>query len=160
MRTSTTGDPAPAGARRTVAAWADYADAERAVDWLSDNGFPVERLAIVGTGLRSVEQVTGRVTTGRAAAMGAAQGASLGLLFGLLFGLFFTGTAFFGVLLYGLVAGLLWGTVWGALVQYGQQGRRDFGSVTETRAERYEVQVDDDVASDAERLLERMPPVR
>jgi hypothetical protein len=160
MRTFTTRDPAPAGARRTVASGPEYAEAERAVDWLSDHGFPVERVAIVGTGLRSVEQVVGRVTTRRAAAMGAAQGAWVGLLFGLLFGLFFTGTAFFGVVLYGLVAGIVWGSLWGALVQYSQRGRRDFGSVTETRAERYEVQVDDDVAGEAERLLERMPPTR
>jgi hypothetical protein len=160
MRAFTTPDPAPAGARRTVAAGADYAEAERAVDWLSDHGFPVERVSIVGSGLRSVEQVVGRVTTGRAAAMGAAQGAWLGLLFGLLFGLFFTGTAFFGVVLYGLVAGVIWGSVWGAVVQYAQRGRRDFGSVTQTRADRYEVQVDDGVAGDAERLLEQMPPTR
>jgi hypothetical protein len=154
-------DPAPAEARRTVAAGPRYENAERAVDWLSDQGFPVERVSIVGTGLRSVEEVTGRVTTGRAAAMGAAQGAWLGLFFGLLFGLFFTNAAaFFGVVLYGLVAGIVWGSVWGALLHYLQRGRRDFGSMSETRADRYEVQVDDGVAGDAERLLERMPPAR
>ena len=152
-------DPAPAGARRTVAAGPEYRDAERAVDWLSDQGFPVERVSIVGTGLQSVEHVIGRVTTGRAAAMGAAQGAMYGLLFGLFFGVFFTNAAaFFGVVLYGLVAGIVWGTVWRATLQYLQRGRRDFGSQTETRAGRYEVQVDDDVAGEAERLLERMPP--
>ncbi len=42
-------------------------EAERAVDRLSDQGFPVERSAIVGLGLRSVEQVTGRMTAGSAA---------------------------------------------------------------------------------------------
>jgi hypothetical protein len=159
MSTFTTRGPAPAGARRTVAAGTKYGDAERAVDWLSDQGFSVERVSIVGTGLRSVEQVIGRVTTARAAAMGAAQGAWLGLLFGLLFGVFFTNAgAFFGIVLYGLVAGIVWGTLWGAITQWVQRGRRDFGSVTETRAERYEVQVDDGVAGEAERLLERLPP--
>ena len=43
--------------RRTVASYDDYAEAERAVDYLSDHGFPVERVAIVGHGLRYVEQV-------------------------------------------------------------------------------------------------------
>jgi hypothetical protein len=160
MRTFTTRDPAPAGAQRTVAAGASYAEAERAVDWLSDHGFPVERVSIVGTGLRSVEQVVGRVTTGRAAAMGAAQGAWVGLLFGFFFGLFFTGAAFLGVVLYGLVAGIVWGGLWGWLVQYAQRGRRDFGSVTDTRAAQYEVQVDDGVAGEAQRQLEQMPPIR
>src|SRR5687767_10252404 len=89
--------------RRTVATYSTYAEAERAVDWLSDQGFPVQRVAIVGTGLRTVEQVAGRVTTGRAALVGAAQGAMIGALFALLFGLFFTGPAFFGLLLYSVV---------------------------------------------------------
>ena len=34
-----------------------YEAAEHAVDWLSDQGFPVEHVRIVGTGLRYVEQV-------------------------------------------------------------------------------------------------------
>lgn len=36
--------------RRTIAAYPSYAGAERAVDWLSDQGFAVEHLAIVGKG--------------------------------------------------------------------------------------------------------------
>ena len=145
------------GARRTVATESDYREAERAVDWLSDNGFPVEHVSIMGTGLRSVEQVSGRVTTGRAAMIGAGQGATIGLLFGLLFGLFFTNAAdFFGVVLYGLVAGTVWGSLWGAISHSGRRGRRDFASVAETRADRYELQVDDDWAAEAARVLERM----
>jgi hypothetical protein len=114
-------------------------------------------VSIVGTGLRYVEDVSGRLTTGRSAAQGAAQGAMLGLLFGLLFGLFFTDAAsFFGVVLYGLVAGTAWGAIWGALLHYARRGRRDFGSVARTVADRYEVQVDDQVADEAARLLEQM----
>jgi hypothetical protein len=152
-------EPVPTGARRTVATEANYREAERAVDWLSDHGFPVERVAIVGTGLRSVEQVLGRFTTGRAALVGAAQGASLGLLFGALFGLFFTNVgAFFTVVLYGLVAGIVWGGLFGAIIQFARRGRRDFSSAAETRAEHYEVQVDDAVAGEAKRMLGGMSP--
>jgi uncharacterized protein YqgC (DUF456 family) len=136
-----------------VARYGSYAEAERAVDFLSDRGFPVERAAIVGTGLRSVEQIAGRLTTGRAAMIGAGQGALVGLLFGLLFGIFFEGPAFFGVLLYGLVAGVIFGALFGALTQAAQGGRRDFGSVTGLQAETYEVQVDDEVAGRARELL-------
>ena len=122
-------------------------------------GFPVERVSIVGGGLRSIEKVLGRVTTARAALAGAAQGATIGVLLGALFGLFFTTVAgFFALVLYGLVAGALWGSLWGAIVHYAQRGRREFGSVIETRADRYEVQVDDAVAGEAERVLERMRP--
>ena len=54
-------------ARRTIATTTDYAEAERIVDQLSDRGFPVERVAIVGHDLQAVEQVVGRMTWGRAA---------------------------------------------------------------------------------------------
>ena len=57
----------------TVASYDDYADAQRAVDRLSDDGFPVEQLDIVGSDLRLVERVTGRLTKGRAAAAGRRQ---------------------------------------------------------------------------------------
>ena len=38
-----------------------------------------------------------------------------------------------------------------------KDGRRDFASVAQTRADRYEVQVDVGFAGDAERLLSRTP---
>ena len=47
--------------RRQIATYANYSDAERAVDYLSDNGFPVQRVAIVGSDVRPVEQVVGRL---------------------------------------------------------------------------------------------------
>jgi uncharacterized membrane protein len=140
-------------AKTTVATYGSYPEAERAVDFLSDRGFPVERVAIVGTGLKSVEQVAGRVTTGRAAVAGAGQGAMVGLLFGLLFGLFFEGPAFFGVILYGLVAGAIFGAVLGALFQAAQGGRRDFASVSGIQAASYEIQVDPGVADRAKQML-------
>jgi hypothetical protein len=156
MSTAEVHEPAPNGTRRTIETDSDYRDAERAVDWLSDRGFPVQHVSIVGTGLRYVEQVAGRVTTGRAALIGAGQGMWIGLIFGLLFGLFFSGFAFLGVLLYGLVAGALFGALWGAAVHYTQQGRRDFASVAVTRADQYEVQVDVGLADRAEQLLATM----
>jgi hypothetical protein len=140
-------------ARTTVASYDNYGDAERAVDYLSDNGFPVERAAIVGTGLKTVEQIAGRLTTGRAALLGAGQGAMIGLLFGLLFGIFFNGPDFLGVVLYGLVAGVLFGATFGAITQAAQGGRRDFASVRSMQAERYELQVDHEVSAQAKQLL-------
>ena len=55
------------GERSTVAVFDQYEGAQEAVDALSDNGFPMDRVAIVGSGLRYVEQVSRRVTVGRAA---------------------------------------------------------------------------------------------
>ncbi len=146
------GTPAPAS-KTTVATYGTYPEAERAVDFLSDRGFPVEKAAIVGTGLKTVEQIAGRLTTGRAAIAGAMQGAMLGLFFGLLFSLFFEGPDFLGVILYGLVAGTIFGTVFGAIGQAMTGGRRDFASRKGMQAERYEVQVEHDVSARAKQLL-------
>lgn len=146
--------------RRTVATYGSYREAERAVDHLSDQGFAVEKVTIVGTGLRYVERVAGRVTTGRAALMGIGQGAMIGLLFALLFGIFFTGPEFFGLLLYGLVAGALFGAIFGALGHLATGGQRDFASVSGQEAETYEIQVEESAAGEAERLLSSLEPAR
>jgi hypothetical protein len=149
---STTG-PAP---RRTIAEFDNYADAQRAVDYLSDNRFPVERVAIVGRNLKYVEQVAGRLTTGKAALLGAAQGAALGAIFGLLVGLIFTldpNPAIPLLVLYGIVAGAILGATFAAISHAATGGARDFSSVSAMAAERYEIQVDDEVADRAAELL-------
>ena len=46
----------------TVASFGTYEEAQEAVDRLSDDGFAVESLDIVGSDLRLVERVTGRLT--------------------------------------------------------------------------------------------------
>jgi hypothetical protein len=145
--------------RRTVKSFAEYEPAERAVDFLSDHGFPVEHVAIVGTGLRYVEQIGKRATTGTAALNGLGMGAVLGLFWGLLFGLFFStdSGSFFGVLAYGVVIGVIFGAITGAIVHASQGGRRDFDSSAQTRAQRYEIQVEDGFADEAEHVLARMP---
>ena len=75
----------------TVASFGTYEEAQEAVDRLSDSGFPVENIDIIGSDLRTVERVTGRLTKRNAAAAGAASGAWFGLFIGLLVGLFTTG---------------------------------------------------------------------
>jgi hypothetical protein len=141
-------------ARRTIARYASYDEAERAVDALSDLRFPVGRVAIVGIGLRSVEQVVGRVTTWRAALAGTGQGALIGLFVGLLFSLFFTGPEFFGVLAYAVLGTAVFGGVFGAVAHALQGGRRDFASIGSVFADRVELQVDAEVADEARRLLD------
>jgi heat induced stress protein YflT len=50
--------PVPIAADRpTVGSYDTYPRAQRAVDFLSDNKFPVERTAIIGSDLRMVETV-------------------------------------------------------------------------------------------------------
>jgi hypothetical protein len=139
--------------RRTIASYADYRDAESAVDRLSDQGFAVERSAIIGTGLRSVEQVTGRMTVGRAALIGAGEGALIGAFIALLFGLFFSGPDFGELLLYSLAVGALFGGTTGAILQAASGEGRNFASAMTVATDHYEVQVDEDVAAEATRIL-------
>ncbi len=138
--------------RRMVATYGSYAEAERAVDQLADEGFPVERLAIVGSDLRMVEQVTGPLSLPVSAAAGAATGAWTGSLFGLIFALFLTddaGISALTVLLYGLVFGALMGALFGAGAYALTAGRRDFASVSGLEATRYDVMADVEVAEEA-----------
>jgi hypothetical protein len=139
----------------TVAAYPDYATAQRAVDYLSDNEFPVAHTAIIGTDLRLVEQVLGRMTVGRAALAGAGSGAWFGLFIGLLFGLF-SSSGWLAVLLTGLVVGALWGAAFGAIAHAATGGRRDFSSRSYLAAGQYAVAVDAGHADRARELITRM----
>ena len=145
--------------RHSIHSSSTYEAAEHAVDWLSDHEFPVERVAIVGTGLRYIERVSGRVTTGSAALTGTGQGATLGLVWGLLFGLLFAfdSGSFWGLLAYSAFVGAVRGAAIGALSHYLSEGRRDFASAAQTRADHNEVQVDESYANEAQRVLSTMP---
>ncbi|RKR86146.1 hypothetical protein BDK92_0368 [Micromonospora pisi] len=139
----------------TVATYPDYAAAQRAVDYLSDSGFPVQHTAIVGTGLRLVENVIGRLTTGRAASAGAASGAWFGLFIGVLFGIFSSGS-WVGVLIAAVAIGAVWGAIFGASAHAMTRGRRDFTSRSSLQAEQYAIAVEAEQAEQARQLLVRL----
>jgi len=135
-----------------VGTYPDYALAQQAVDHLSDSKFPVERTAIIGTDLRLVENVLGRLTTARAALAGAASGAWFGLFIGLLFGLF-SDSGWFAVILVCLLIGAAWGAIFGAIAHAATGGRRDFASRSSLVAGEYAVTADAEVAEQARQLL-------
>ena len=139
--------------------YSTYQDAERAVDYLSDNKFPVERVSIVGRDLEFVERVTGRMTYGGAALRGALSGALVGVLVGWLFAVFSWFDPVIGwgwLILDGLWFGAVVGALFGLLSHAMLGGRRDFASIGAMRANRYELLVDDEVAAEAERLISRI----
>jgi hypothetical protein len=138
-----------------VATYPDYQSAQRAVDFLSDNEFPVEQTAIVGTDLRLVEKVLGRLTTARAAMAGAASGGWFGLFIGLLFGLFSV-SAWWRTVFAGLIIGAIWGGIFGAIAHASTRGRRDFTSRSSLQASQYAISVDAEFAEQAQQLLTRM----
>ena len=147
----------PAGVE--VAAYATYLEAQRAVDHLSDAGFPVQHLNIVGSDLRSVERVTGRLTYARAALHGLVTGIWWGLFAGLLLTLFATGAtgaSWFGIVLIGAGFGILFGIIGHAL----SGGRRDFTSVNAILAARYSVLCAEGDAGRARQMLVGLEGVR
>lgn len=133
-----------------------YDDAQRAVDHLSDEEFPVENCMIVGTELKQVERVTGRLTYARAALAGAASGAWMGLFVGLLLGLFNTGGNWLAAVLTGVLFGIVFGMTMGLAGYAATGGRRDFTSVSQVVATRYEVLVEHKLLARAQELLQGM----
>jgi hypothetical protein len=157
---NTRADGGVAARRRSLGVFKNYADAERTVDRLSDLGFPVERVAIIGHDLRLVEQVTGRLNYGGAALKGALSGALPGALIGWIFGLFdLVNPLVASIVLafYGLIIGAVVGALLGLVMHAMQGGRRDFDAVTMMVPDRFEVVVDEDVADEAARLLANAP---
>ncbi|KQS60395.1 hypothetical protein ASG36_05535 [Geodermatophilus sp. Leaf369] len=141
-----------------VGSYGDYAQAQRAVDFLSDEQFPVENVQIVGTDLRTVEQVVGRLTLARAAMAGAASGAWFGLFVGLLLGIFAPdGSSWISSVLTGLVIGLVFGALFGAASFAATRGRRDFAAAPQRIvAGRYDVLCQPQAAEQARELLARL----
>jgi hypothetical protein len=143
-------------ARQVIATFDNYADAERAVDYLSDHRFEVGRVAIVGRDLEYVEQVVGRMSYGGAALRGAGSGALVGALIGWIFGLFNWIQPLVSALVlagYGLVFGAIVGALIGLVIHAMQGGRRDFTSVSGLRPKYYDVLADVEVADRALQIL-------
>jgi LytS/YehU family sensor histidine kinase len=111
---------------------------------------------IVGTDLKRIERITGRLTTGRVAVGGLLSGLWLGIFIGLIF-TFFTDRNVLGIFLATMVIGAAWGAIW-ALVGYAAtRGQRDFSSVTQVVATKYEVLVEHKSAAQARELLAGLP---
>ncbi len=141
---------------QSLGVYDDYAAAQRVVDHLADNDFPVQDVLIVGTDLKQVERVTGRLTTGKVAAGGLLSGLWLGVFVGLIFALF-TEESMLAVLASTAAFGALFGVIW-ALVGYAAtRGRRDFTSITQVVATRYEVLCEHKHLAAGQQLLERLP---
>ena len=143
---------------QSLAVYDDYAAAQKTVDFLSDNEFPVQHLMIVGTDLKRVERITGRLTTGRVALGGLLSGLWLGLFVGLIFSVFVDEQRLARddrrrPCLLGAVFGVVWALLGYALTR----GQRDFSSITQVVATRYEVLVEHKVAAQARELLAKLP---
>jgi len=143
--------------QQVVASYETHGQAVRAVDYLADRRFPVERSAIVGRGLTSVESI-GRMSWRDSTLRTVGTWAVAGAVFGLVIGLLDWASplrAAFSLALWGLLIGAVLGLLGGLLVRaFAGSGHPD--RVTRTRAYRadsYDLLVDTEVADRARSLL-------
>lgn len=140
---------------QSLAVYDEYAAAQRTVDFLADNKFPVEQCMIVGTDLKRIERITGRLTWNRVAMGGVLSGLWLGLFVGVVLSLF--SDEGFATIVSTMLFGALFGLVWALAGYAATRGRRDFSSVTQVVATRYEVLVEHKSAAQARELLAGLP---
>ena len=144
---------------QVIATYDTYVEAQRAVDFLADEQFAVENVSIVGSDLKMVERVTGRLTRGRAAAAGAASGAWFGLFVGVLLSLFAkSGTNGFALIIAALIYGSVFGAIFGFVGHALSGGKRDFTSRSKIVSSRYEIVVVWAQADKAREVLARLQP--
>ena len=137
-----------------VGSYPTYAEAQKAVDFLSDNQFPVEQMTIVGVDLMQVERVTGRLSWGKVLAGGVLSGAWLGVFIGLVLGLI-TGNPG-QALVTGVIAGVVFGLITSSIPYAMTKGTRDFSSTMQLVAGRYDVLCDPQSAERARDMLSRL----
>jgi hypothetical protein len=145
---------------QSVGIYNSYADAQKAVDYLADEKFEVQNLAIVGTDLKSVERVLGRRNWGTVVTQGMQSGISTGLLVALVMLIFAQPGSFLLLLAVSLAIGIALGVGFSAAAYAMSRGKRDFTSITQTVATKYEVLCEHKVAAQAREMLQGMPGAR
>jgi hypothetical protein len=144
---------------QVIGTYDTYAEAQHAVDFLSDEQFPVQHVSIVGSDLKMVENVLGRLTRGRAAAAGAASGAWFGLFVGVLLSVFASkNTNAFGLVLAAIAYGVVFGAIFGFVGHALSRGKRDFTSRSKIVASSYDLHCTWSEADSAREVLARLTP--
>ena len=128
---------------QSLASFSDYKDAVAYVEKMIENDFPARLVSIIGTDLKTVETIKGKLGYGRVSLSGALTGSWLGMFLGLIFGA--TGTGTEEVLLTNVLAGIVIGSGVGMLLNILRfsltKNRRGFISGQTVVAKKYEVVV-------------------
>lgn len=135
-----------------VGRYRTYAEAQKAVDYMSDEHFPVAMVSIIGSDLKSVEQVTGRLSYPRVALQGALNGLFFGAFFGLILTLFGGPEAAASIVPTMLLGGAFF-MLTATLTYAMSRGKRDFTSTSRIVAGSYEVLAAPEVAGQARQVL-------
>ncbi len=139
-----------------VGSYTSYLDAQKAVDYLADQQFPVELVAIVGNDLKLVERVTGRLSYPRVALNGALSGMWFGLFVGVLLSFFSSGGGYFSIIT-SVLMGAAFFMLFGIVTYAMQRGKRDFTSTSQVVPTSYDVVVAFEASAEARRLLHQLP---
>ncbi|CAB4636316.1 unannotated protein [freshwater metagenome] len=135
------GSSVPEG--EALATFTDYKQAVAFIEKMIENDFPPKLVSIVGTDLKTVESIKGKLGYGRVSISGAITGSWLGLFFGLIFGT--TGTGTEAALMTNVTAGIVIGAGVGMLINIIRfsltKNRRGFISGQTVVAKQYEVVV-------------------
>jgi hypothetical protein len=145
---------------QSVGVYATYDEAQHVVDFLADARFPVENLCIVGTDLKSMERVLGRRSWGTVIGAGMQSGLSTALMITLLMWVVMPAANILLLFVYALAIGILIGIVFAVMGYWMSQGKRDFRSVSQTIATKYEVLAEHKVAGQARELIATIPGAR
>ena len=143
----------PSRTGRRSRPYATYLEAQHAVDHLSDKEFPVQHVTIVGTDLRMVERITGRLTYARVALAGLMSGAWFGLAVGVLLSLFSSTSQQALPIPAAMAIGAAFGILFSVISHSFSGGKRDFTSASQIVAGSYAVLCAAEHAGQARALL-------
>ena len=134
-----------------------YKEAQDVIDHLSKLDFDLKHLSIVGSDLKTVERVTGKLSYPKAALGGAASGAWLGLFFGLVIFLFSL-TPNLIIVLGAMLIGAAFGALFGIVAYALTRRNRDFTSVQQLVVSSYQVIIDPEFTARANDALAKPVP--
>ncbi|PPF47001.1 hypothetical protein C5B85_01605 [Pseudoclavibacter sp. AY1F1] len=135
-----------------IASLDSYEAARSVVDGLAKQDFPVSTVSILGSHLRTVERVTGRMSFGKAALGAVGTGVMLGLFVGLLV-LIVTPGVGFETLIAILPVAIGFSVIWSVIGYALNPQRRQFTSVMQVVATHFDVVVPREHAEKARGLL-------
>ena len=137
-----------------VGQFKNYREAVNVVEQLVESGFPARLISIIGSDLKTVETLKGKLGYGRVALSGAVTGSWIGLFFGLLFGATSTTEQ---VVLTNLSAGIVIGAGVGMLLNVIRfsltKNKRSFISAQAVVAKKYDVIVPTGQLADAKKAI-------
>jgi hypothetical protein len=137
-----------------VGQFKNYREAVKVVEQLVENGFPARLISIIGSDLKTVETLRGKLGYGRVALSGAVTGSWIGLFFGLLFG---ATSSLEQVVVTNLSAGIVIGAGVGMLINVVRfsltKNKRSFVSAQAVVAKKYDVIVPTGQLTEAKKAI-------